>query len=143
VSGGGDGLTRVWDLTAADPAATSFEIEGHEAEITAVTFSPDGRWLATGSRDHDARLWEVRTLAPGSYSLVLPGHTGAVVAVQFLADNLRIVTAGQDGDARLFTPLPLDEVIARACQVAGRNLTAEEWLVYMDEGDPQPTCEEG
>jgi hypothetical protein len=36
--------------------------------------------------------------------------------------------------------MPLDEVISRACQVAGRNLTAEEWLAFMGEGEPIPTC---
>ena len=58
-----------------------------------------------------------------------------------MADNRHLITAGQDGDAKLFTPLPLDEVVARACEVAGRNLTSEEWGVYFDEGKPLPTCE--
>ncbi len=78
---------------------------------------------------------------PGDYSLVLPGHAGAVVSLRFLADNQRVVTAGQDGDAKLWTPLPLDEVIGRACAVAGRNLTVEEWHAFFDEGDPRPTCD--
>ncbi len=78
---------------------------------------------------------------PGGYSMVLPGHNGPLVTLQFLSDNQRIVTAGQDGDAKLWMPLPLTEVVARACAVAGRNLTADEWHVFFGKGEPQPTCD--
>lgn len=33
----------------------------HEGPVTALAFSPNGKWLATGSQDRTARLWETAT----------------------------------------------------------------------------------
>src|SRR5262249_45761649 len=38
---------------------------GHEADVTAVAFSPDGQRLASGSEDSTALVWDVTGLAGG------------------------------------------------------------------------------
>ena len=48
---------RMAGPTAAEPVA----LHGHEDHVCAVTFSPDGHWLATGSYDRTVRLWDVST----------------------------------------------------------------------------------
>ena len=48
------GALRIWDLLTRrelDP------IHAHSRYIAAVCYSPDGRWLATGSDDHTVALW--------------------------------------------------------------------------------------
>jgi WD40 repeat protein len=32
-------------------------LRGHEYKVTSAAFSPDGTWIATGSRDNTARVW--------------------------------------------------------------------------------------
>ncbi len=34
-------------------------LQGHTNEVQSVSFSPDGRTLASGSSDHTIKLWDV------------------------------------------------------------------------------------
>ncbi len=50
------------DVSSADTPFLSPQIvlHGHEATVTALAFSPDGQWLASGAKDDSIRLWAVR-----------------------------------------------------------------------------------
>ena len=50
-------------------------LTGHENDVKAVVFSPDGRWLATASFDNTAHLWDMNNLSvgPRTYSAAMPG----------------------------------------------------------------------
>lgn len=45
---------RLWDVATRESAAV---LTGHKEEVWAVTFSPDGKALATAA-DDNARLWK-------------------------------------------------------------------------------------
>lgn len=72
----------------------------HANDVREAAFSPDGRWLATGSLDKTARIWDVGSGKPLSPSLP---HELAVVHVQFSPDGQILSTASADGMARLWS----------------------------------------
>jgi WD40 repeat protein len=67
----------------------------------AVSFSPDGRLLAAGSKDKQVWLWDVGGSAPQEEAR-LEGHTDAVQAVVFAPDGWMLASAGRDGTVRLW-----------------------------------------
>ncbi|HEY0991146.1 MAG TPA: AAA family ATPase [Kofleriaceae bacterium] len=80
----------------------------HRAPIERAAFSPDGRWIATASRDHTAAVWDVDT---GAAVLGPLEHDGAVLDVAFSPDGARLVTASADHSARIWS-LPSGEPVA-------------------------------
>ncbi|MEV8528980.1 serine/threonine-protein kinase [Streptomyces sp. NPDC052000] len=62
-------------------------LSGHTNEVHSVTFSPDGRTLATGSNDGTARLWDVAT-GTSATTLADPDHAGVQVAFSPIGKTL-------------------------------------------------------
>jgi WD40 repeat protein len=50
---------RLWDAAGGRELCC---VEGHPQGVNCVAFSPDGRRVLSGSRDHLVRLWEVPTV---------------------------------------------------------------------------------
>jgi WD40 repeat protein len=97
---------------------------GHTAAVGGVAFSPDGRLLATSSRDGTVRLWEVAT--GESHGPLLSGHTGAVTGVAFSPDGTMMATASTDTTVRLWKP-DFASWVATGCALVNRNLSLDEW----------------
>lgn len=57
---------------------------GHKEAVNSVAFSPDGKWLLTGSADKILGIWDVQT---GKSLKTLHGHTGAIDQVAFSPDG--------------------------------------------------------
>lgn len=79
-----------------------FEQDRHNGAVFKVSYSPDGKWVTTGSKDKSIRRWDSLTGAPGSTMLT---QKGLIDAVDFSPDGRRIATAGYDNVIRSWSCL--------------------------------------
>ncbi|MEW6498771.1 MAG: AAA-like domain-containing protein, partial [Cyanobacteriota bacterium] len=71
---------------------------GHQGGVWSVSFSPNGKYIATGSDDGSARLWDKE----GHQIAAFEGHQGGVWSVSFSPNGEYVATGSDDGSARLW-----------------------------------------
>ncbi|MDW8277708.1 MAG: NACHT domain-containing protein, partial [Anaerolineales bacterium] len=70
----------------------------HNSSVTSVAFSPDGRYVVSGSYDGTARVWETS----GGREIARMMHEGGVTSVTFSPDGRYVVSGSNDGTARVW-----------------------------------------
>ena len=68
-------------------------LEGHTRFVNSINFSPDGKYLASGSDDKTIKLWNVST---GKHIKTLKGHIWNVVSVNFSPDGKYLASGSGD-----------------------------------------------
>jgi WD40 repeat protein len=108
-AGSGDGQysLKVWDATTG---AEVFTLPPGRLEFFAAAFSPDGRFLVTGTRDGAVHVWDANDGRP-IRPLVRPSGTNnpPARAVVFSPDGRRLATTRADGEVKLWDATRLGE----------------------------------
>ncbi len=90
-----DWRVAIWNLSSArDPIEFDFDDVPEYSAIDDIAWSPDGRFILSGTRNGTPRVWDVETHA---LRYELSGHKRPVGAVAFSPDGGRIYTAGDEG----------------------------------------------
>jgi WD40 repeat protein len=74
-------------------------LKGHGAQVWDVTFSPDGKRIASASLDNTLKIWDTAT---GKDLLTFTGHTQGVAAVSFSPDGTQLASGSFDGSVKLW-----------------------------------------
>ncbi len=93
---GTDGSVHLWDTKSG----STLRLQGHTGPAWSLAFSPDGRYLASGSDDRTVRLWTVATAQPAGTPF--EGHAGAVISLAFSPDGRRLVSGSRDRTVRIW-----------------------------------------
>jgi eukaryotic-like serine/threonine-protein kinase len=96
-----DRALLAWPLDGPAPAAQQapITIGTHDAAISNLALSPDGRTVATVSMDKSVRLWD---LAGGGEPRVWRGETYASWGVAFTPDGRTLLTGSEERNLRLW-----------------------------------------
>ncbi|WP_346106383.1 protein kinase domain-containing protein [Nonomuraea maheshkhaliensis] len=135
---GPDRIT-IWDRDLRTRLG-AFPVTAGMGEATLLTWSPDGRWIASYEGGPRLRLWDV---ASGrQIGVVYDGLAGPQIDnawLGFSADGTKLHSLGVDGTFRTHE-LDGARLAATVCERGGRALTAAEWRDYLPGADPFALC---
>lgn len=140
-AGGENGSLVLWNPRTAQQVGAARSREAPGRAVKAVAFSPDGKLLASGHDGGTVVLWDVTARKPRELG-TLEGYTEAVNALAFSSPEGRLLASvNDDGTVRLWDvdPAAWKE---RACRIANRPLTDDEWESFLPGMEPRPTCPE-
>ena len=97
LTGGTDGMARIWNLASAVETGTRFQ---HASTVTKLRFSPDGRLIATRAKDGAFRLWDASNGQPIGPIL---DRDVSNAAIMFSPDSKVVLNIHSGGTASLLS----------------------------------------
>src|SRR5690606_11956753 len=95
---------KLWDLVGSNRSGYRCiaTLTGHRDYVLSVAFSPDGKWLISGSKDRSVQFWDPRS---NVLHLMLQGHKNSVISVALNPKQQMFVTGSGDCRARILLVL--------------------------------------
>ncbi len=115
------------------------EMRGHNAGVSDVEFSPDGLLLASASYDKKLQMWVVDH--EDDLPIVMDNNNGNIWRLAFAEGSDYLLASCNDGEIRVW-PTDPKMLAERICPKLKRNMTKEEWDIYVANGiGYEATCQ--
>ncbi|HET9309840.1 MAG TPA: WD40 repeat domain-containing protein, partial [Actinomycetota bacterium] len=131
--GGGHPVVRLVDVRTGT-LLHKLDLAGTGA--FSLEFSPDGRTLAVSGFESGASLWDVAT--GSQYGPTLTAGSGRTT-LDVSPDGHHLLTAASNGEGAVWDIDP-GSWERRACAIANRTLTREEWEEFLPGLPYDPAC---
>jgi WD40 repeat protein len=87
---------KIWNIAERRVLAM---FKGHTSPVYSVDFSPDGRFLVSGSSDNSVRIWRMRD---GSSKKLLDTNMSLIYCTALSPDGRYVAAANYDGMLRIW-----------------------------------------
>ena len=87
------------ELSDSDDSIAVITQLGHSGSIDSVSYSPDGRYIASGSADASIKLWDA---ASGRLIRTFIGHSGNITAITFSPNGKYLASASWDRTIKMW-----------------------------------------
>ncbi len=131
-----DKLVHIWDVRTGKLVRELEQNVGNA--VWELDFSPDGKMLAIAGGDSFASLWD---LATGAQIGLRLGAGSRESMLDLSADGRSLLITSGNGEGALWEIDP-QSWPERACALANRTLTREEWEEFLPGRPYEPACQE-
>ena len=139
--GSADSTVRIWNIsTPRSPAPVGRPLTGPIGYIYDLAYDPQQHLLADpGSTDGSVWLWDMTDPARPTLVADLTGPADGVLADAFGPDGAILVAGGHDHSVHLWNT-GISATETWICQVAGQDITPQEWAQYVPGAAYNPPC---
>jgi WD40 repeat protein len=121
------GIVQLWNPVTGAQIARPVPVA--DGPVTSIAFDPSGqRFATTGDNDGTAKLWSTATLQQQGTALAT--DAGQASNVKFASNGASLLAITNHGVAVTW-PTSLAAWTRRACSIAGRNFSPQEWSRYV------------
>ncbi len=140
---GADSRIRVWKFLSRDTAIINPQIIArfaHEAPVTQMRYSPDGRYLITCAEDRTVKLWDAKTMS----EIKEYGQQSDVVqALAFAPDGAKFAVGRVDGTIEILATVPVPTPAGQEAIIAAVPMAASTApMMEIAEVEPNNTSAE-
>ena len=136
------GSVELWDVNQRKMIN---KVKAHSAQINDIRFNTTLKQMATASNDKTLKIFNIENMDDLTEPpITFTDNDDFVMVMQFSPDGQLIISGTYDGTQNLVgRPTHVDYLVKDICSIVSRNMTQEEWNIYVAKDIPLvKTCQE-